>query len=124
MYAKNERFIYELIQNADDACLDNKEGNVVIEFTPNFLVISHSGKAFDKDDIRSISSVGKSQKENKKDNTGYKDIGFKSVFGKSELVYIHSGGYFFRFDKNKWKNHKIEGKLTKCLGKIYLTRKS
>jgi hypothetical protein len=43
------------------------------------------------------------QKSNKSENvrqTGYKGIGFKSVFTDSNSVFIRSGSYSFKFDKN------------------------
>ena len=85
IYSESERFIYELIQNADDASDDLIRGvNVVIEFTDNFIIVSHTGKEFAEDDIKSICGVGKSQKLEDPNNTGYKGIGFKSVFGKKK----------------------------------------
>lgn len=100
IYSESERFIYELIQNADDACENQALGvEIYIEFTPNFVIISHTGKEFSEPDIKAVSSVGSSQKTKNYNQTGYKGIGFKSVFGKSDCVYINSNGFCFRFDK-------------------------
>jgi hypothetical protein len=110
IYSESERFIYELIQNADDSCADYQKGvEIHIEFTQNFIIISHTGREFSEEDITAISSVGKSQKSDKPNQTGYKGIGFKSVFGKSSCVYINSNGFCFRFDKDYWENreHKM-----------------
>jgi hypothetical protein len=63
------------------------------------LIFSHGGRPFDEDDIKSLCSVGNSTKINKQRTTRYKGIGFKSVFHQSNLVYIVSDGYYFRFDK-------------------------
>lgn len=105
IYSESERFIYELIQNADDACKDKHKGVAInIEFTKNFIIVSHTGREFSEKDIRSLSSVGKSQKTENSNQTGYKGIGFKSVFGKSDCVYINSNGFCFRFDKSHWQN--------------------
>lgn len=105
IYSESERFIYELIQNADDASDDSTKGvSVVIEFTDNFIIISHTGKEFTEKDITSICGVGKSQKLEDPNKTGYKGIGFKSVFGKSNYVCINSNGFCFRFDKKHWEN--------------------
>lgn len=107
IYSESERFVYELIQNADDACSDQKSGvEIHIEFTPNFIVISHTGREFSEADIKAISSVGNSQKTKNSNQTGYKGIGFKSVFGKSDLVYINSNKFSFRFDKNYWEKER------------------
>jgi len=106
IYSESERFVYELIQNADDASKDRQSDlEIRIEFTQNFVVISHNGRGFDEKDINAISSVGKSQKSENPNQTGYKGIGFKSVFGKSDCVYINSNGFCFRYDKNYWLQH-------------------
>jgi len=103
MYTESDRFIYELMQNADDACNEEEERlETVIEFTNNFIVISHNGKAFNQKDVEAISSTGKSQKSENPNQTGYKGIGFKSVFAKSNRAYISSGNYCFRYDKDYW----------------------
>ena len=103
IYSESERFVYELIQNADDACKNSELGvEIYIEFTNNFVIISHTGKEFSEADIRAISSVGGSQKTKNINQTGYKGIGFKSVFGISELVYIKYHNFSFKFDKQYW----------------------
>jgi hypothetical protein len=110
IYSESERFIYELVQNADDACKDVSLGvKIHIEFTEKFIIVSHTGREFAGKDIESLASVGKSQKTGNANQTGYKGIGFKSVFGKSNCVYINSGGYCFRFSKEDWSNesHKM-----------------
>lgn len=106
IFSESERFVYELIQNADDASNGNQEDlKIKIEFTQNFVVISHNGREFSGKDINAISSVGKSQKSENPNQTGYKGIGFKSVFGKSDCVYINSNGFCFRYDKSNWKSY-------------------
>ena len=106
IYSESERFVYELIQNADDASNDKQKNlEIKIEFTQNFVVISHNGREFSDKDINAISSVGKSQKSENPNQTGYKGIGFKSVFGKSDCVYINSNDFCFRYDKSNWAKH-------------------
>lgn len=106
IYSESERFVYELIQNADDASNDKQKNlEIKIEFTQNFVIISHNGREFSDKDINAISSVGKSQKSENPNQTGYKGIGFKSVFGKSDCVYINSNGFCFRYDKSNWVKH-------------------
>lgn len=99
IYSESQRFVFELIQNADDAATDSN--NIVnFDFLSNFLIVSHNGKPFDEKDILSLTGAGASTKQGDPTKTGYKGIGFKSVFGKSERVTIFSAGYQFRFDKN------------------------
>ncbi|WDO12327.1 DUF3883 domain-containing protein [Flavobacterium sp. WW92] len=99
IYTESQRFFYEMIQNADDSCsLDNN--SVFIDFRDNALIISHNGEQFSEEDIDSITDAGASTKTSKKATTGFKGIGFKSVFMKSKRVSIFSGGFQFRFDKD------------------------
>lgn len=99
IYSESQRFVFELIQNADDAAKDTNNA-VHFDFLPNCLIVSHNGKPFDENDIISLTGAGASTKRADPTKTGYKGIGFKSVFGKSERVTILSDGYQFRFDKS------------------------
>lgn len=99
IYSESQRFVFELIQNADDSA-NTTNNEVHFEFLPNCLIVSHNGKAFDESDIISLTGAGASTKRADPTKTGYKGIGFKSVFGKSERVTIFSDGYQFRFDKS------------------------
>jgi hypothetical protein len=98
LYSDSQRFIFELIQNADDAA-ETEFNEIHFDFYPNHLIVSHNGKPFDEKDILSITHAGKGTKSADLTKTGYKGIGFKSVFGKSNRVTILSDGYNFRFDK-------------------------
>lgn len=98
MYSSPERMFFEMIQNADDSAAEN--GVIInIDKTDNYLIFTHNGFHFNKSDFESIISAAKSTKTSK-GKTGYKGIGFKSVFTNSQQVYVHSGGYHFLFDKN------------------------
>ena len=100
LYTETERFIFELLQNADDQPQNNSLVNVVLKtLNENFLFL-HSGKCFSEADVESISSIGDSTKVADAEKTGYKGIGFKSVFSDAETVYINSGNFSFAFDKN------------------------
>lgn len=98
MYSSPERMFFELIQNADDSAAEN--GVIInVDRIDNYLIFTHNGFHFNKSDFESIVSAAKSTKTNKA-KTGYKGIGFKSVFTNSQQVYVYSGGYHFLFDKN------------------------
>lgn len=99
IYSENKRFIYELIQNADDAASDGQLVKVRIKILTNYIVISHSGKPFSDRDVVGICGVANGTKKNDATKTGYKGIGFKSVFGKSDKVVIVTGKEAFKFDK-------------------------
>lgn len=99
IYSENKRFIYELIQNADDSASDGQLVKVRIKILPNYIVISHSGNPFSERDVVGICGVANGTKKNDATKTGYKGIGFKSVFGKSDKVVIVTGEEAFKFDK-------------------------
>lgn len=98
IYSENKRFIFEFIQNADDSSVSGSN-EVTFDFLEDCLIVSHKGKVFDESDVASICHAGSSTKTEDPTKTGYKGVGFKSVFGKSKRVSIYSDGYQFRFDK-------------------------
>ncbi len=99
MYSSKERMFYELIQNADDAAAINGV-NIVVNTNLDYLIVKYNGYPFNKDDFEAITSAANGTKKANENKTGYKGIGFKSVFTDSQMVYIRTGGYQFRFDKN------------------------
>jgi hypothetical protein len=100
IYSENKRFIYELIQNADDAAVED-HSELVIEVKSGFVVLSHNGKPFDERDLRGLCGIGRGTKRGDEAKTGYKGIGFKSVFGQQDgLLYVKTNDLLFRFDRN------------------------
>ena len=98
----NIHFIYELIQNADDA---EAENIILATLNDKYLILTHDGKLFDEKDLQGLCGVNNGTKKKDLDKTGYKGLGFKAVFGKSNYVIIFSNGEYFRFDssyKIKW----------------------
>ena len=98
LYTDANRFIYELLQNADDSPCKDYGIKVWIKVFKDELVVAHSGKVFDEKDIRGICNINNGTKKSDLKKTGYKGIGFKSVFGQSNNVVIYTNGEFFRFD--------------------------
>ncbi|CAF4960034.1 unnamed protein product [Rotaria sp. Silwood1] len=67
--------------------------------------VFYLGKSFDEKDLQGLCGVNNGTKKKDLDKTGYKGIGFKAVFGKSDYVIIYSNGEYFRFDSSyqiKW----------------------
>lgn len=99
MYSSKQRMIFELLQNADDA-----PGKEKVEFhidvNGDYFFVMHDGSPFNKDDINAITSAAQSTKKKDKKKTGYKGIGFKSVFTNSTEVWLKSSGYQFAFLRN------------------------
>ncbi len=102
IYTDSKRFIFELLQNADDASSNSGKLEVLIKIVGNYLTVSHQGEVFSDIDVESICSVGDGNKQGDENKTGFKGIGFKSVFSHSDYVAINSGNYCFRFDKYHW----------------------
>ena len=96
LYSDPMRFVYELIQNADDA--QSKQIHLVL-LDENYFLFTHDGRAFDERDVRSLCAVSRSTKVRQKETVGYKGLGFKAVFGQSDYVLVMSNGQLFRFDK-------------------------
>ncbi len=105
IYTDSKRFIYEMLQNADDASNRSGKLEIQIQIIGQYLVISHQGEKFTEIDIESICSVGDGNKKGDENKTGFKGIGFKSIFSHSDYVIINSGDYCFSFDKNHWENY-------------------
>ena len=102
IYTEEERFVFELFQNAVDAFGDSAGClNVKIAIQNGYLVVMHNGQAFSKRDIEGLCDVGNGNKTKDIKKIGYKGIGFKSVFW-SNCVTVLSGGYCFKFDKEYW----------------------
>ena len=89
MYADTAHFVYEILQNADDA----GASEVVFEVSEDGLVIEHNGKPFTSDDVKAISYFGKGKTDITK--IGHFGLGFKSVFAYTASPRIHSGSESF-----------------------------
>lgn len=99
MLAAKDRMFFELVQNADDAA-SSKGVHIKVKTADDFLIVSHNGLSFDKDDFDAIVSAANGTKKTDENKTGYKGIGFKTVFKEANRVYIKTGGYQFKFDKS------------------------
>eukprot|EP01037_Dinobryon_pediforme_P010938 gene10938-11021_t len=60
------------------------------------------------EDFELTENAGKSTKISDTQKTGYKGIGFKSVFSDAQTVYINSGNFSFRFDKDYYRDIAFE----------------
>lgn len=78
MYTGRDRMFYELLQNADDSA-SQKGVRMMIQIKDNYLILTHDGLPFSRQDFRSIVSTANSTKRLDRKKTGYKGIGFKSV---------------------------------------------
>ena len=92
LYSDKFHFIYELLQNADDA----QASEISFTLRPEALEIRHNGKLFDYNDVYSITTIGSSTKAEDINLIGKFGAGFKSVFAVTKTPYIHSGAYHFK----------------------------
>lgn len=114
------RYIYELIQNADDCEYDENPPSVAVELSEKCITISYNEKGMTPSDIIAITSVHESNKiikKKKKKIIGEKGIGFKTIFSVCDSVDIHSGYYHFRLSNTsfvpEWINDRPEGMAEK-----------
>src|SRR5690348_13229027 len=80
-YADRTHFIFELLQNAEDAMARRHADGarkVTFALTPSSLRISHFGAPFTQSDVRGICGIGESTKD--LTSIGHFGIGFKSVY--------------------------------------------
>ena len=108
-YSDQAHFIYELLQNADDACATN--ARFILE--PNRLIFAHNGTRHfsvsnpdyeDSDseagmlgDINSITSIANSNKTEA--SIGKFGVGFKAVFQYTSTPYIYDPEFRFRIER-------------------------
>lgn len=85
-------FIWELLQNAEDA----EATYITFILGQEALMVVHNGRDFTKEDVKSICNIGDSSKKAKDSNKiGKFGIGFKSVFNYTSTPSIHSGEFSF-----------------------------
>ena len=92
LYPDQSHFIYELLQNAEDA------GATEVHFAlhPERLSVWHDGRRLFTDlDVQGITSIGQTQKRDDLNQIGKFGIGFKSVFAYTESPRVHSGAFHF-----------------------------
>lgn len=95
-----QRFIRELIQNADDCVYpDGVCPTFNLTVNGNALITSYNECGFQKKNVRSITAIGESTKKQLRTGSfeiGEKGIGFKTVFAVADSVDIHSNEFHFR----------------------------
>lgn len=120
------RYIYELIQNADDCqYADGIEKSVEINIKNEEMEISYPEDGMQPSDIIAITTIGESNKKKKKRKRiiGEKGIGFKTIFSACENVDIYSGNFQFTLSSKtfqpKWIDENEDKRVEKGT-KMYL----
>ena len=94
LYSERTHFIFELIQNAEDA----GARELLFELFEDRLEVRHDGRPFTEDDVRGVCGVGASSKSGDLTQIGTFGIGFKSVYAYTNSPRIHSSGEHFRIE--------------------------
>ena len=100
LYADRTHFIYELLQNAEDALgrrgrSQNRSHRVVLTLSEDRFRVKHCGAPFTPEDVRAICDFGESTKQDDITEIGRFGIGFKSVYAYTSEPRIHSGDEHF-----------------------------
>ncbi len=103
LYSDRTHFVYELLQNAEDALerrfRQNPDGNFVckVQFVlfQDRLEFRHSGALFNEEDVKGLSDVLRGTKKEDFVQIGKFGIGFKSVYAFTASPEIHSGNEHF-----------------------------
>lgn len=91
LYPDNAHFLYELLQNAEDA----KASRVSFRLAGGGLEFTHDGRDFTDDDVDSITSIGNTQKKDDLTAIGKFGVGFKAVFSYTNTPHVYSDSFCF-----------------------------
>ncbi|SPN98451.1 uncharacterized protein DNG_01495 [Cephalotrichum gorgonifer] len=103
LYQTATHFLLELIQNADDNFYTVEVPTLSISYSKGRVRIDCNERGFSKKNIEAICRICKSTKSGNSKSAGFvgeKGIGFKAVFKVASTVWISSGHYSFRFDRD------------------------
>lgn len=94
VYSDPSHFIYEILQNAEDAGAKT----ITFNLLNDRLEVFHNGKDFDFKDVDGITGIGISTKKDDVNKIGKFGVGFKSVFAITKTPEIYSGKYNFKIE--------------------------
>ncbi|KAL3264491.1 hypothetical protein ABHI18_000706 [Aspergillus niger] len=102
LYNSSARFVFELVQNADDNHYTTARGRATVpslafHVYPRRIIVDCNEDGFTHENLVAICNVGKSSKTGAQGYIGEKGIGFKSVFMVAWKVHIQSGDFSFSF---------------------------
>ncbi len=95
LYSERAHFIFELIQNAEDAGATE----LTFELFDDRLEVRHDGHPFTEADVRGICGVAHGTKAEDLTQIGKFGIGFKAVYAYTDCPRIYSSGEHFRIEK-------------------------
>lgn len=94
LYTDRTHFIFELLQNAEDAGATR----ILFDLSEEMLEVKHNGRSFSEPDVRGVCGVGEGTKAEDLTQIGKFGIGFKSVYAYTSSPEIHSGDERFRIE--------------------------
>ncbi|KAK6432213.1 hypothetical protein LTR95_011620 [Oleoguttula sp. CCFEE 5521] len=105
LYTKSTHFMLELIQNADDnTYAPGVDPILTLAYREDgYLWVGCNEIGFSKANVEAICDINDSTKKVTNATKGYigeKGIGFKSVFKVANVVWVSSGHYTFRFERD------------------------
>lgn len=107
LYSNSLRFIFELIQNVDDCDYNtatDRKLDMRFDFENDEIILTYNEVGFTPFNVFAITGIAEAAKNisSEKNQIGEKGIGFKSVFGVAEKVWIKSGWFSFKLNKNNF----------------------
>lgn len=109
-YSENNHFVYELLQNAEDA----EATFITFVYQSDRLTIYHNGRPFNEMDVNSICSVQKSAKDKDSLQTiGHFGFGFKSVFKYTSQPEVYSNDEAFAIENYLLPKELLRGNFPK-----------
>lgn len=107
LYNDQTHFIYELLQNTEDALSRQNQNDqnskfpksITFRLYSDHLEISHFGKPFDEADVRGICNILEGTKQDDEKQIGKFGIGFKSVYAFTSSPEIYSGSEHFKIEE-------------------------
>ncbi|MDR1479260.1 MAG: DUF3883 domain-containing protein [Planctomycetaceae bacterium] len=95
LYPDTAHFVYELLQNADDA----KATAVSFSIFVDHLEFEHNGTVlFELKDVEAITNIGEGTKADDPTTIGKFGVGFKAVFAYTDTPKIESGDFHFHIE--------------------------
>jgi hypothetical protein len=107
LYSDRTHFIYELLQNTEDALRRRVREqpdsplpkSVTFRLYSDRLEVSHFGQPFNEDNVQAICDVLRGTSRDDDDQIGHFGIGFKSVYAFTSFPEIYSEGEHFRIER-------------------------
>jgi hypothetical protein len=115
LYSERTHFIFELIQNAEDAGATE----LAFELFGDRLELRHDGRPFTEADVRGVCGVGKSAKSGDLTAIGKFGIGFKAVYAYTRSPRVYSGDEHFGIE-NYVRPYAVDPPATPLAGTLFV----